>query len=122
MKLCVDYESSNIRRNCKPDNNMTNSELAGVKLPDASDLSQIQEILGSNLKTFAGQTEGYWKDIEPRGRKFMILHMEAGNFVRASGAAGQDLSADDINNNFIILDGIDYKSNSKTDKLIYLEV
>ena len=117
-----DYEKNNIRRNCKPDNNISNGDLAGVKLPDASDLTQTQEILGSNLKTFAGQTEGYWKDIEPRGKKFMILHMESGNFVRASGLTGRDLSADDVNYEFVILDGIDYKSNSKTDKLIYLEV
>lgn len=117
-----DYEASDIRRNCKPDNNMKNSELGDVELPDSADLTQTQEILGASLKIFAGQTEGYWKDIEARGRKFMILHMEAGNFVRSAGASGQDMSADDVNNNFVILDGIDYKSNDESHKLLYLEV
>ena len=88
----------------------------------AIDYDALKKILGNNLREFAGQTDGYWKDIEPKNKRCMILHMEAGNYVRPSGASRKDMGADDINGKFVILDGIDYKSNRKTDKLLYMEV
>ncbi|KAB0241428.1 hypothetical protein EZJ55_13495 [Microcystis aeruginosa EAWAG127a] len=78
--------------------------------------------IGKYAKTFQGDTEGYWKDIEPKGKRFMIIAMMEGNFVRRSGKNGEELSATDINGQFPILDGIDYKSNYPAHKLIYLEV
>ena len=52
----------------------------------------------------------------------MILKIESGNFIRASGESGQELSREDVLNKFVIVDGIDYKSNSDTNKLLYMEV
>lgn len=78
--------------------------------------------LGENLHTFAGITDGYWKDLEPKGKKYMIISMGVGDFVRAAGASGGDLSSTDVTNKFIIIDGIDYKSNSSTRQLLYMEV
>ena len=78
--------------------------------------------LGENLKTFAGETDGYWKDLEPKGKKYMIIHMGMGDFVRSAGLSGGDLSREDILHQFVILDGIDYKSNSPTHRLVYMEV
>lgn len=75
-----------------------------------------------HAKTFQGNTQGYWKDIEPKGKRFMIIAMVEGNFVRRVGKNGEELSAKDINGNFLLLDGIDYKSNYPAHKLIYLEV
>ena len=46
--------------------------------------------LGDNLHVFAGVTDGYWKDLEPKGRKYMIISMEQGDFVRSSGKFGED--------------------------------
>lgn len=71
---------------------------------------------------YSGKTENYWKDIEPKGQKFMIIKMEPGNFVRNCGKSGEELSSHDINGNFLILDGIDYKSNNDSHKLLYMEV
>lgn len=85
-------------------------------------MSPLEKILGDNLKVFKGATSGYWKDVEPKGKKFMILKIEPGNFVRASGESGQELSREDVLNKFEIVDGIDYKSNSDTNKLLYMEV
>ena len=82
----------------------------------------LNGILGDNLKEFAGVTEGYWKDIEPANKRCMILSMERGNYIRPAGQSGQDLAADNVNGKFLILDGIDYKSNSQTQKLLYMEV
>ena len=80
------------------------------------------EVLGEDLKTFSGNTEAYWKDVEAKGKKFMILKMENGNFIRSAGVNGGDLPNSEIQNKFMILDGIDYKSNNAFHKLLYLEV
>lgn len=78
--------------------------------------------LGANLVTFAGMTDGYWKDLEPKGKKYMIISMGNGDYVRSAGHSGGDLSSADILNQFVIVDGVDYKSNSDTRKLLYMEV
>lgn len=84
--------------------------------------SRLSEVLGCDLNEFSGITDGYWKDVEPKGKRYLILKMESGNFIRSSGESGGDTDAIAINNNFVILDGIDYKSNNKSHKLLYMEV
>ena len=84
--------------------------------------SDFEKLLGENLITFSGMTDGYWKDLEPKGKKFMIVSMEIGDFVRSAGKSGGDLTSSDIKNAFVILDGIDYKSNYSYHKLRYMEV
>ena len=83
---------------------------------------RLPELLGGNLKTFSGATDEYWKDVEQKGKKFMILTMEKGNIIRASGESGGDLDVSGVNGQFVILDGIDYKSNNASHKLLYMEV
>ncbi len=78
--------------------------------------------LGDNLRTFSGVTDGYWKDLEPKGKKYMIISMGTTVYVRASGECGGDLGYPKILDNFVIIDGIDYKSNSESAKLLYMEV
>lgn len=78
--------------------------------------------LGENLISFAGVTDGYWKDLEPKGKKYMIISMGYGDYVRSAGLSGGDLSSADITDKFVIVDGIDYKSNSETRQLLYMEV
>lgn len=84
--------------------------------------SEFKDQLGNNLHVFSGITDGYWKDIEPKGKKYMILSMQNGNFVRAAGETGGDLGYDDIYDLFKIVDGIDYKSNNDAHELWYMEV
>lgn len=84
--------------------------------------SDFKTELGENLVTFAGITDGYWKDLEPKGKNYMIINMGSGDFVRSAGLAGGDLSSTDIKNKFVIVDGIDYKSNSSSRQLLYMEV
>lgn len=84
--------------------------------------AEFKTELGENLVTFAGITDGYWKDLEPKEKKYMIINMGNGDFVRSAGLSGGDLSSTDIENKFVIVDGIDYKSNSSTRQLWYMEV
>ena len=78
--------------------------------------------LGSNLLKFSGQTDGYWKDLETNEKKYMILGIGNGDYVRSSNNKGGDLGYAHVLNNFVILDGIDYKSNSERNVITYMEV
>lgn len=82
----------------------------------------IDKKIGKNLRTFAGVTNSYWKDLREKGRKYMIIKMEEGDYVRSAGVADEELSASQIKNKFVIIDGIDYKSNSSSHQLMYMEV
>lgn len=89
---------------------------------DMITLPEFKAKLGENLISFSGITDGYWKDLESKGKKYMIISMGAGDYVRSAGKIGGDLSHTDVTNKFVIVDGIDYKSNSTTRQLLYMEV
>lgn len=82
----------------------------------------FKERMGKNIHIFSGTTEEYWKDIAEKGKKYMIISMGEGDYVRSAGALGGDLSKADIEDKFVILDGIDYKSNKEDNELLYMEV
>lgn len=84
--------------------------------------SDFKTKLGKNLNSFAGVTDGYWKDLEPKGKKYMIISMGVGDFVRSAGQVGGDLASTDIQNKFVIVEGVDYKSNWASHELLYMEV
>lgn len=84
--------------------------------------SAFKEELGENLMSFEGVTEEYWKDLEPKGKKYMIISMGNDDFVRSAGVFGGDLNIEAVRNKFVIVDGIDYKSNSSFTQLLYMEV
>lgn len=84
--------------------------------------AKFSDFLGGNLLTYAGVTDGYWKDLEPKGKRYMIISMGTGDYVRSAGHTGGDLSSADVLNQFVIVDGVDYKSNSATRALLYMEV
>ena len=88
--------------------------------PKLSQLSESNFLSRLSVKTFNGETENYWKDIEPAGTEWMILRIENGNFVRNLGKQTEELSAEKVNGKFPILNGIDYKSNNANHKLVYL--
>lgn len=82
----------------------------------------IVKVLGDNVSVFDGKTDEYWKDLEVKGKKYMILGIGTRDKVRAAGDHNGDLSYEDVNNKFPIVDGIDYMSNLITSKLMYMEV
>ncbi|WP_301861278.1 hypothetical protein, partial [uncultured Megasphaera sp.] len=84
--------------------------------------SSFKKVMGSQLHSFTGQTDGYWKDLAAKGRTYMIIGMNTGDYVRSAGQTGGDLSYDDIINMFVILDGIYYKSNVSSHSIWYMEV
>lgn len=83
---------------------------------------ELTKILGDNLLSFCGQTDSYWKDIEPKNKKFMLLKINTDDYARSSGCMNEKLGYNDVLEKFPILDGIDYMSKSSTQKLLYMEV
>ncbi len=83
---------------------------------------KLKSALGDELKVFCGVTDSYWKDLEPSSKKCMILSIEPGSFVRNQGKREIEYKSEDINGKFLILDGIDYKSNNSLSELLYVEV
>ena len=82
----------------------------------------LDSYLFKTIKSFAGITDGYWKDLEVKGKEFMIISIEEGNFLRNQAKAGEELKASDVKFNYIIIDGIDYKSNNAGHNIFYMEV
>lgn len=85
-------------------------------------MRDFEEKMGNNLYKYSGETDGYWKDLEPKGKKYMIISMGSGDYVRAAGLKDGDLSSSDVTDSFVIIDGIDYKSSSTYRQLLYMEV
>lgn len=84
-----------------------------------------------NLRVFAGETAGYWKDLEVKGRQYMVLRMGVLadgrastelDYIRPAGAHGVEHSTSQANGAFMILDGLDYKSGSSQRSVLYMEV
>ncbi len=84
-----------------------------------------------NLRVFAGETAGYWKDLEVKGRQYMVLRMGVlvdgraaadPDYIRAAGAHGVEHSTSQTNGAFMILDGLDYKSGSSQRSVLYMKV
>ena len=84
--------------------------------------SDFIDILGEHLVTVSGMADGYWHELEPKGKKCMIIRMDSGDSIRSVGCSEKKLSSTDTYNNFVILDGIEYKCNTSTHKLLYMEV
>ncbi len=82
----------------------------------------FSKAIGDHLKTAATYTNGEWKNIEARGKNYMIIRMQTSEHIRAAGNTSEDLEYYDIANKFIILNGIDYKSTKAADVLYYMEV
>ena len=90
--------------------------------------------LQEHLCTFSGTTDEYWKDLEANvdqnkdgsqggnDKKFMIISIGQGDYVRSAGMLGEELGLAQVNHKFPILNGIDYKSMNKTHTLVYMEV
>ena len=83
---------------------------------------KLQSILGDNLKVFSDTTDSYWKDLETSEHEYMIFTMGSRSMVRSAGNRNQELKSTDINENFVILKGIDYSNNYASNTIYYMEV
>jgi hypothetical protein len=118
--LILDSDNSDLNGAVINSNQLTSDR---VPLPFSYvPLGSICQPISNHVKTFAGHTEGYWKDLQPQGKKFLVIKMENGNFVSNQGVTGEEIGSEQINGKFLILDGIKYKSNNANHRLVYMEV
>ena len=112
------------------------------RLCELNTAEKLETIFGNHLKFFSGLTDNYCKDLASHGCRCMILRMDSAIVtrpttrttrttrtstirtanVRASGKKEQMLDPSIVNNRFIILDGIDYRSDNISQTIYYLEV
>ena len=102
----------------------TSNDMSAIRnaLNNLTKPEKLPEIFGDELKSFVGDTKEYWQDLESDKKKCMVLWMEEGCYVRSLNKRDECLCATDIRNNFVILDGIDYRSNKSSAKFFYMEV
>jgi hypothetical protein len=91
-----------------------------IKEKQLKALKLVKESTG--LIEFKGATDAYWKDLETFDTKVMILSIPDGTFIRSAKDLKQELSAQDVNGNFLILNGLAYKSNNSTESIRYMKV
>ncbi|HOP51153.1 MAG TPA: hypothetical protein PK887_11110 [Ignavibacteriales bacterium] len=92
-------------------------------VPEYNENNSIDDVQKKiKLHTFVGVTDGYWKDLEVEKTKIMVLSIPNGTFVRSANKPKEELSASDVNGNFLILDGLLYKSKNAQSPIVYMEV
>lgn len=84
------------------------------------------KLLGVHLKHFYGDTSDSWRNIEPEGKKYMIISIYDSryNSVRSADQSDDEngFAPDLVNNQFLIVNGIDYKSCTNQGYVYYMEV
>ncbi|MDR1606219.1 MAG: hypothetical protein LBS41_03805 [Streptococcaceae bacterium] len=81
----------------------------------------LRKILGENLIEFsAGYTKGDWKTVESKRKRYLILKKMQEFGIRSAGVSGGEIWTDKCQ--FVILNGIDYKSSYSKNTLFYMEV
>ncbi len=103
-------------------NSNADKEAMYVALCQLIATTNFRNNLEGYIISFSGKTEGYWKNLEVKEKKYMIISMQEGDGVRSAGKTGGDLAYKDIYGQFVILDGIDYESNNDKHQLLYMEV
>ena len=84
-------------------------------------INEIKNLIG--LITFQSQTDSYWKDLEDVKTKVMVISIPSGTFIRsAKNNIKEEFSDKEVNGNFLILDGLQYKSNDEYNPIIYMKV
>jgi len=84
--------------------------------------AEEEETYVSSIKVTSKHTQAMWEDLEPHEEKsYMILSIAPSCSIRPYRAQGQELN-EEQKQDFPIIHGIDYRSDSNTENLIYMEV
>lgn len=74
------------------------------------------------ISRYECETDGYWKDLEIKGTKVMILSIPDGTFITTPDNPKEEYSSEEVNGKFLIFDGLLYKSNIDDESIVYMEV
>jgi len=87
---------------------------------EEKDINELQK--KSGIFIYKGATGRSWKNLEVEKTKVMVLSIPQGAFVRSANKPKEEFSATDVNGNFLILDGLLYKSKNAQFPIVYMEV
>lgn len=87
---------------------------------EEKDINELQK--KSGIFIYKGATGSSWKNLEVEKTKVMVLSIPQGAFVRSANKPKEEFSATDVNGNFLILDGLLYKSKNAQFPIVYMEV
>lgn len=82
----------------------------------------LKEILGEDLKIVKRDTQAMWDPIERSEVKVMALKIEPGTFIKNAGEFSEKLSNQDVENKFLLMNGLEYQCNNSNYELLYMEV
>lgn len=84
---------------------------------------EVLQKIGSHLQTYSGSTDGLWKYLGEKEKKFMVIHLDEGPCnVGEERAKNTDYSAEEVNGKFSIFNGLLFKSNYPYYGVAYMEV
>jgi len=85
--------------------------------------AEMLQKTGSHLQTYSGSTDGLWKYLGEKEKKFMVIYIDEGSCsVGEERAKNTDYYAEKINGKFLIFDGLLFKSNYAYYGVAYMEV
>lgn len=85
-------------------------------------VDQLKAILGEDLRVVTRNTQAMWDPIERPEVCIMILRMEKGTFIKNAGNFSEKLGAENVNEMFRRLNGLEYQCNDESLELLYMEV
>lgn len=84
-------------------------------------VNKMLEILDGNIKIIKGNTQNIWQSIEEPEVKVMVLKIEPSAFIKAGNEFSECFSDIDVNNNFLIFNGLEYRCDNDSGELWYME-
>ena len=87
-----------------------------------TELNLMKSLLADDIVIEKRNTEGMWDPIVPKGNTVMVLYIASSSFIKNSGNFSEKLAHTDVNNNLLLLDGLEFQCNSYPKDVIYMEV
>lgn len=88
---------------------------------ESSDEKQKSNYLLNKIKCYSQDTKKHFSTVV-EDKKCLILHIDSECNVTSFTDKSTEYSSDDVNNKFLILDGITYMGASESAQLIYMEI
>lgn len=118
----IDADFDNLYHSSYKDVDTSISDSLKNLINDTNNFSRLEKELGKNLFSYNSTTDQYWKDLEPKGQKVMLINGGYGTKYRGSGEHGNEEDASTIAGQFPIIDGLDYMNNYKGRTIWWMEV
>ncbi|WP_086246055.1 hypothetical protein [Campylobacter devanensis] len=81
--------------------------------------------LGDVIKSFEGSTDGLWRDLVARNKRVLVLGISSSakaSRIPKDGETNEALGEEEINGQFIILNGLNFQSSNNNAYIVYVEL